>query len=139
RLENPASLIFLGSGKGGANVSGLPLRFSTADPVFNVVYTIVVSPQYPPIPVDPQLRTLAASYPICVSMWSDGGTDLGRSSQAVVNLFEGYGMGWVASSWNAEPRLVTNATTHDLSSTRWGLIVQRALVQPVKPLLPPLV
>ncbi len=139
RLENPASLIFLGSGKGGANVNGLPLRFSTADPVFNIVYTMGVSPQHLPAPEDPQLRALASSYPICVSMWLDGGTDYGRSSQMVANLFESYGMGWVASSWNTEPRLVTNATTHDLSSTRWGLIVQRALVQPVKPLLPPLV
>lgn len=137
RLQNPASLIFLGNGK-GLDVSGLPLRFSTGDPVFNMVYTLEVSDLLLPDPDDAQLRALATSYPVFASPWSDAAADFGRSAEQTSNLFSRYGMGWIAANWNAEPRLVPDAAAHDFAPTRWGLIVQRALTQPVKPLLPAL-
>jgi hypothetical protein len=138
RLQNPASLIFVSKGKAGADVTDLPLRFSTGDAVPNLVYAIDVSPGLLPSPDDPQLRFLSASYPVFACPWSDSGIDFGRSSEETANLFERYGMGWVASSWNSEPRMVLNATAHDFAPTRWGLVVRRAIAQPVKLLLPSL-
>ena len=138
RLANPSSLIFVGNGAASSDVTGLPLRFSTGDPVFNVAYTISVAASQFPDPNDTQLRSLAASYPVFASPWSDGAADFGRSAEEAANLFERYGMGWLAENWNAEPSLVTNAASHDFAPTRWGLVVQRAMAQPVKPLLPSL-
>ena len=43
RALNSASVIFLGSGRGGADVTGLPLLSPSGDPFWNVVYTIAVS------------------------------------------------------------------------------------------------
>jgi hypothetical protein len=135
RQQNPASVIFLGSGKGGANVTGLPLLFPTGEPVFNLVYTISVSPQSPPDQDDGQLRALAESYPVFASEWSDDNVNLGRSSSRIADLFDRYGIGWAAANWNGEPRLVTDSINHDFSATGWGLIAERAFKMPVKPLL----
>jgi transposase InsO family protein len=129
RQQNPDSVIFLGSGHGGVDVTGLPLISQTGDPVWNVVYTIAVSTQRLPDPDDGQFRALAESYPVFVSMWSDDGADFGRLSAHAADLFERYGIGWAASSWNADPRLVVDAVNHDFTPTGWGLIAQRALAR----------
>jgi hypothetical protein len=138
RLQNPASLIFLSSGRGGVDISGLPLRFATGDAVYNIAYTIDVSDSSVPDSDDAQLRAFAASYPLFASPWSQADVDLDRSSEAVSNLFSRYGMGWIASNWNADPRLVLDADAHDFAATRWGSVARRALALPVKPLLPSL-
>ncbi len=137
RHQNPASLIFLGSGKGGVDVAGLPLRFSAGDPVFNLVYTINISAGSSIHQDERQLHVLAQSYPLFASSWTDDGADLGRSSEHAARSFERYGIGWAASNWNAEPRLVSDAANHDFRPTPWGRIVQRALRLAVKPLLKP--
>jgi hypothetical protein len=137
RLQNPAALIFLSSGKGGADISGLPLRFSTGDPVFNIVYTIEASDTLAPDPDDAQLRAFAAAYPLFASPWSDASANSDRSSEGTANLFGRYGMGWIAANWNADPRLVRSSIDHDFTPTRWGFVAQRAFAQPVKPMLPP--
>ncbi len=136
RLQNPASLIFVGNGKEGADISGLPIRFSTGDPVFNVVYTIEASDTLVPDPDDAQLRAFTASYPLFASPWSDSNPNADRSSEGAANLFARYGMGWIAANWNADPRLVRSSIDHDFAPTRWGYVAQRAFAQPVKPLLP---
>ena len=135
RQRNSASVIFVGSGKGAADVTGLPLIFATGDPVFNIVYTVAASTQSLPSPDDGQLQALAESYPVFASIWLDDGSDFGRSSARVADLFTRYGIGWAASNWNAEPRLVADAAAHDFAPTGWGLVVGRALAQPIKPLL----
>jgi hypothetical protein len=135
RQRNPGALIFLGSGNGGVNVAGLPLQLAASSAFFNVVYTIGVSPQSSPSPDDGNLRTLAESYPVFASLWSDDGSDFGRSPARVADFFSRHGIGWAASNWNADPRLVNDAAGHDFSPTGWGLVVGRALGQPVRPLL----
>jgi hypothetical protein len=137
RQWKPTSLIFLSSGNGGADVSGLPLLSPAGDPVFNLVYTIGVSPAHAPNPNDGKLKALAKSYPVFASVWLDGGSDFGRSSARVPDLFDRYGIGWAASSWNAEPRLVADAAGHDFTSTGWGLVAARAFRLPGRELLKP--
>jgi hypothetical protein len=127
RQQNPASVIFLGSGHGGADVTGLPLLSQSGDPISNLVYTIAVSAQSQPDPDDGHFRGLAESYPALVSMWSDDAANLGRTSARVADLFERYGIGWAAANWNADDRLVADAANHDFTPTGWGIIAQRAL------------
>jgi hypothetical protein len=137
RQRKPSSLIFVGSGNGGSDVTGLPLLSPAGTPVFNLVYTIAASAENLPSPDDGKLLTLAESSPVFASMWSDSGSDFGRSSAHVPDLFDRYGMGWAASSWNADPRLVVDAANHDFTSTGWGLVASRSFRLPAKALLNP--
>ncbi len=127
RALNSASVIFLGSGRGGADVTGLPLLSPSGDPFSNVVYTIAVSNTSLLDPSDGQLGGLAQSYPVFASMWSDDGTDLWRSSGHAADLFERCGIGWAAANWNAAPLLVADAANDDFTPTGWGVVAQRAL------------
>lgn len=137
RQRKPGALIFLGSGNGGPSVKGLPLLSPTGAPVFNLVYTIAASPGNIPSSDDGNLSALANSNPVFVSLWSDDGSDLGRSSGRIADLFDRYGMGFAAASWNADPRLVADAAGHDFTATGWGLTAGRALRSPGRPLLKP--
>ena len=83
----------------------------------------------------PELEALTNTYPVFASQWSDGADDSGRASELAASIFSRYGIGWASGNWNAEPRLVANATAHQFTPTRWGLIAQRALALPVRPLL----
>src|SRR5262249_38589652 len=98
--------------------------------------TIEASDTLIPDPDDAQLRAFAATYPLFASPWSDSSVNADRTSEGTANLFSRYGMGWLAANWNADPRLVRSSIDHDFAPTRWGYIAQRALAQPVKPLLP---
>lgn len=133
RKEHPASLVFVGNGSGGPDIAGLPLRFSTGDPVPNIVYTVRVDPQHLPNTRDAQLAGLTDAFPLVASQWSNGGSGFDRSSELAAGVFGRYGIGWFASSWNAPPRLVGDAAGHDFSPTAWGLTVLRALSAPAKP------
>lgn len=135
RREHTASLLFLGNKNATADVSGFPMRFTTGDPIPNLVYTIRLGSQFLNTVNRAQLEALAQSYPVFVSRWSDSGGDFGRSAELAADLIERYAIGWAAGGWNAEPRIVPNAAAHQFTPTRWGLAVQRALAQPVKPLL----
>ena len=135
RQQNPASLIFLSAGAGGADVSGVPVFDAPDDPVPNIVYTIAVSAQN--VPNQDVLSAVSSSYPVFASVWSDDGTDLGRLSSHVADLFERYGIGWSAANWNADPRLVADAAGQDFTPTIWGNVAQRALKLTVPPLLEP--
>jgi Cellulase (glycosyl hydrolase family 5) len=137
RQRTPSALIFVGSGNGGSDVSGLPFLSANDDPMFNLVYTIAVSPEIPPNLDGGKLAALAQSNPVFASLWSDGGSDFGRSSSRVPDLFDRYGIGWAASSWNAEPRLVVDAAGRDFTATGWGMIAARAFRLPAKLLLKP--
>lgn len=137
RQQNASALVFLGSGSGDVSVAGLPLRLSTGASAVNIVYTINVSPAHHPLPDDGDLRALTESYPVFAAEWSNGETDFGRLSGYVADLLERYGIGWAAANWNADPRLVVDAAHHDFTPTGWGLIVQRALTLPARPLLKP--
>jgi Cellulase (glycosyl hydrolase family 5) len=136
RRVNQASLIFVSGGIGGADVSQLPLLFPTGDPVFNLVYTIDVSPSTAPRPDDGALSAVAQSYPLFASTWSEDGD--GRLGPYVADLFGRYGIGWAASNWNAEPRLIADAATHEFAATGWGLVASRAAAFPVRPLRQPI-
>lgn len=133
RKEHPASLLFLGNGSAGPGVTGLPLRFSTDDPVPNVVYTLRVDPQHPPNGRDARLAGLADGFPLVASQWSNGGTDLDRSSELAGALFTRYGIGAVAGNWNAPPRLVVDAAARNFAPTAWGQTVLRFMSAPAKP------
>jgi hypothetical protein len=137
RREHTASLLFVGNGTAAADVRGFPLRFTTGDPVHNLVYTIRLTPQLLSTVDRPQLQTLANAYPVFASQWSDGGTDFSRASELASALLQRYGMGWASANWNAPPRLVIDAAAHRFAPTRWGLVAQRALALPVKPMLTP--
>jgi hypothetical protein len=137
RREHTASLLFVGNRYASADVSGFPLKFNTGVSIQNVVYTFRLSPQLLNTVNRPQLQTLGQAYPVFVSEWSDGGTDFGRSAELAAELIERCAIGWAICNWNAEPRLVANAATHQFAPTRWGMLAQRALAQPVKPLLVP--
>jgi hypothetical protein len=137
RREHPASLIFASGANAAGDVSGLPLRFSTGDPVHDLVYTIRVIPDLSPLRDDPEFQSFARSFPIFASVWSGGGSDLGRSSDVAVSTFNRLGIGWAASSWNSEPRLVVDAARHRYTPTPFGLTVRRALALPPRPQLSP--
>lgn len=136
RLEHPASLLFMGNGKGTASVDGLPLVFSSGDPIYNLVYTIRLSPTVLNTAKRDSLLALSERSPVFVSEWSDGGPDFGRSSALAADLIVRVGAGWAASNWNSDPGLVVDATARKFSATRWGMVVQRTLAQPVRSLLP---
>src|SRR5262249_31479924 len=70
RREHPASLIFVGNGSGTADVRGLPLTFSTSEAIYNLVYTIRLTPQTLNTVDRPSLHVLTQSYPVFVSEWS---------------------------------------------------------------------
>ncbi len=137
RQRKPSSLIFVGSGNGAYDVTGLPFVSATGGPVLNLIYTIAVSPEKMPSPDDGALQALAESNPVFASLWSDDGSDFGRSSARVSDLFDRYGIGWAASNWNADPRLVADAANYDFTATGWGLNVGRAINLPGKALLKP--
>jgi len=135
RQKQPGALIFLGKGVGGSEVSGLPLRFSTGAPVFNLVYTIQVSASGSSNLDDGELQALAHSHPVFASAWFDDGAGFDRLAGSVAGFLERNGIGWAAANWNADSRLVADAANHDFTPTGWGLVVQRALRLPVRPLL----
>jgi hypothetical protein len=137
RREHQGSLLFMGNGKGTAGVEGLPLIFTSGDPIYNLVYTLRLAPSVMNTVKRESLQTLSHDYPLFVSEWSDSGPDFGRSSAFAADLIGRVGAGWAAANWNTEPSLVISAGAHKFSATRWGMIVQRALAQPVRPLLIP--
>jgi hypothetical protein len=133
RLNHPASLLFLGATDGGTSVDGLPLRFSTGQPVHNIVYTVRAARSEVSPANGQMLRLFARAFPLFVSEWSDVDTDLGRSADAAAALFDRLGMGWAASTWNAEPRLVIDALAGRFTSLPFGRVAQRGLALPVEP------
>jgi Cellulase (glycosyl hydrolase family 5) len=137
RQQNPSTLIFVGSGNGGVDVTGLPLQIQTGTPVFNLVYTVSVSPQSFPGPDDGPLGVFADLYPVFVSTWSDDPSNVSRLSPYAAEFFGRHSMGFAASNWNADPRLVTDAIHHNFTATAWGLIAGRAAALPVRSLLKP--
>jgi len=137
RREHPAALIFLSGAAAGADVNGLPVRFATGEPVHDLVYTVRFAPQMAQASHDPRFRSFTQNFPVVASQWSDSGPDLGRTADLAVQLFERYGIGWIAASWNVEPRLVKNAAARNYAATRFGNAVRRALTLPVRlPLIP---
>lgn len=137
RRENPASLLFLGNGGGDEDIAGLPLRFTTGEPIFNLVYTVRVSPRPLQASFDAAFQGFADSYPIFVPEWTAAGPDLERVQELAASEFASYGLGWAASNWNAEPRLVANSLKHDFTLTRSGSVVRRAMALPTKVRFPP--
>lgn len=133
RSQHPASLLFLGNGTGGPDLGGLPLRFSTGDPAPNIVYTIGVDPAHPPNGTDARLAEWTESFPLVACPWSNGGAPFDRAPELAAEFFSRYGLGWIARSWNAAPRLVADAAGGDLTPTRWGLTVLRAMSLPTRP------
>ena len=136
RIEHPAALVLVSGESGGGDVTGLPIRFATGDPVHNVIYTARFEAGHSPAASDPRFHAFALAYPLMASTWSNGGYDWGRSAERAGQLFNRYGMSWVAAHWNAEPRLVKNAGNGDFTPTRFGLDALRALALPVRLALP---
>jgi hypothetical protein len=137
RVEHPAALVMLSGESSGADVAGLPIRFATGDPVHNVIYTVKFEAGRSPAASDARFHAFAQTYPLLAATWSNGGSDFGRSAERAGQLFNRYGMGWVAAHWNAEPRLVRGAPQGDFTPTRFGLDALRALALPVRLALPP--
>jgi len=133
RLNHPASLLFLGAADGGTSVDGLPLRFSTGQPVHNIIYTVRATRSNASLADGQMLRMFARSFPLFVSEWSNAEVNLGRSADAAAALFDQLGMGWAASTWNAEPRLVIDALKGRFTSLPFGRVAQRGLALPVEP------
>jgi Cellulase (glycosyl hydrolase family 5) len=133
RREHPAALILVSGSSAGTDIADLPLRFTTGEAVHDLAYTVRVAPQLAPFSRDPRFRFFAHSYPLVASQWSDSSPDLGRAADLATQLFERYGIGWIAANWNAAPRLVTNAAARNYAATRFGNAVRRALGLPVRP------
>jgi len=127
RREHPASLCFVGGSGDGAGLEGLPLRFETGEPVHHVVSAVRFTAQDAASRFDPAFLTLARSHPVAVTEWMHSGLDLGQASELGARLFTRYGLSWVACHWNAEPRLVDDASRHRFGETRFGMIARRAL------------
>jgi hypothetical protein len=140
RSQHPASLLFVGNGAGGADTSNLPLRFSTGEPTPNLVYTIRVAPDRQMSMAEENLLAgLTAAFPVVATDWSaSADSELARSAEGAASIFGRYSIGWAAANWNADPRLVVNATAHDFAATRWGSAVQRAMLLPAKQPFTPL-
>jgi hypothetical protein len=136
RSQNNAAMILVNTGNGG-DLSGLPLLLPTGDPIFNVVYTVNVSPQNSPGADDGALASFADSYPVFVSTWSDDANNPSRVSPYFGDFFARHGVGFAAANWNADPRLVADAVNHDLTSTPWGLVAGRAAKLPMRQMLKP--
>ena len=134
RSQNSAAMIFVNTGNGG-DFTGFPLLLPTGDPIFNLVYTVNISPQNSPGPDDGPLASFADSYPVFASTWSDDATNPSRVSPYVGDFFARHSIGFAAANWNADPRLVTDAVNHDFTSTSWGLIAGRAATLPVRQML----
>jgi hypothetical protein len=134
RTEHPASLLFVGSGTGDVDTTGLPLLFTTGDPTPNLVYTLgMAAGRQPSLANENALAKLSQSFPLFASDWSTSSTgDTDRSPENAANLFSRYGIGWAAENWNAEPALVLDPLAHNFVPTRWGYAVQRAMTLPVK-------
>jgi hypothetical protein len=133
RLNHPASLLFLGATAGGTSVDGLPLRFSTGQPVHNMIYTVRAAQSEVSPANNQMLRLFARAFPLFVTEWSDAEANLGRGADAAAALFDRLGIGWAASTWNADPRLVIDAMTSRFTSLPFGRVVQRGLALPVEP------
>jgi hypothetical protein len=138
RLHHPGSLVLVSGANAGRDVSDLPLRFSTGQAVENVVYTVRDAPRGSIAELDLAFDTFAQAFPTFNVDWSYSADDFGRSSDLAAARFARYGMGWAASFWNAEPRVVGDALVHKFSPTPFGLIVKRALAAPVPPQTQPL-
>ena len=136
RAQNSAAMIFVNTGNRGDS-TGLPLLLPTGVPVFNVVYTVNVSPQNSPGPDDGPLASFADLYPVFVSTWSDDAANPSRVSPFAGDFFARHSIGFAAANWNADPRLVSDAVNHDFTSTAWGLIAGRAATLPVRQKLKP--
>ena len=134
RSQNSAAMIFVNTGNGGV-FTGFPLLLPTGDPIFNLVYTVNISPQNSSGPDDGPLASFADSYPVFASTWSDDATNPSRVSPYVGDFFARHSIGFAAANWNADPRLVTDAVNHDFTSTSWGLIAERAATLPVRQML----
>ena len=135
RQLDPASLIFVPGSASGMDVTSVPLRDVSGDPVPNVVYTIAVSVESVPNP--DVLSAVSAVYPLFASAWTDDGSDLGRQASRIADLFERCGIGWAAANWNGDPRLVMNAAGGDFTPTLWGNVVLRAMKLITPPLFQP--
>ena len=134
RSQNSAAMILVNTGDGRV-FTRFPLLLPTGDPIFNLVYTVNISPENSPGPDDGPLASFADSYPVFASTWSDDATNPSRVSPYVGDFFARHSIGFAAANWNADPRLVTDAVNHDFTSTSWGLIAERAATLPVRQML----
>jgi hypothetical protein len=137
RAQNSAAMIFVNTGNNGTDFTGLPLCFPTGAPIFNVVYTVNISPQNPPGPDGGPMGSFADANPVFASTWSDDAGNPSRLSPYLGDFFGRHSIGFAAANWNADPRLVTDAINHDFTTTAWGLIAGRAATLPVQQRLTP--
>ena len=137
RQQNSAALAFVSSGNGGTDLTGLPLWLPNNELVPNVVYTVNVSPVSPPGSDGEALSAFADSYPVVATSWSDDADNPSRMSPYAAEFFGRHGIGFAASNWNADPRLVVDANNRNFTSTAWGSIAMRAAKLPARTLLKP--
>ena len=140
RREHPGSLLHVGPARPGDQLDLFPIRFTTGDPVPNLVYTFAVAPELAWSASDEAaLASLGRSAPLFGSEWIVDATPLPASDYGEA-MFARLGATFAASNWNQEPRLVISAGNHQFTPTRWGGAVQRALTLPVRtppePILP---
>src|SRR5258708_28147399 len=135
RREHQASLLFMGNGRGTADVSGLPLIFTTGNPIYNILYTIRLTPSVMNTTNRQSLHTVSETYPLFVSEWSDGGPDFGRSSAFAADLIERLAAGGAAADWKAGPRGVEGGSAPRCSPPRLGMRVGAAIPQPAPPVV----
>jgi hypothetical protein len=128
RRVHPAALIFVGVGPGGAGLSGLPLSFTTGAEIHNIVYSAALDPGLLALGAGDALSGFAADHPLFISSWAGQSDPFDRSVDAAMLLLERWAIGWSASGWNSEPRLVEA----NGAATRWGRDVQRAMVRPLR-------
>lgn len=133
RREHTASLIVIGNGSPEHCAANLPLRFSTGDPIHNLVYAV---PLHPALEEGERLQmlNLSRSFPLMATQWkeTEQGLEKARVSDDLVKLLQALGASWIAGNWNAEPRVVVASEQANFRPTRFGQAVQRALASPAR-------
>jgi Cellulase (glycosyl hydrolase family 5) len=129
RRIHPASLLFVRAAAGGDSLNGLPLLYATGQPAPNIVYTIGAPATAGVYPLD-RLSSFAHRFPLFISTWADVDDPLGRLAETTGRLASSLGLGFAASSWTEDPRLVLDVDNHRYTPTRFGNAVLRALALP---------
>jgi len=70
------------------------------------------------------------TWPTFASQWIPSGAGLSPIAEIEAIQLEQTGTGFVAWSWNHDPRLVVDAAAGVLASTDTGMMVERALSRP---------
>jgi hypothetical protein len=122
RRAHPRALCFVAGLDGGADFGGFPLAGTGGSPIPNLVYGLRLSPR---TPTDwPRVRAWVRGFPVFVTMWEAGDTDLAWAARVAAEL-AALGIGWSAAQ--VASGTADRGGRRSLVPTRFGALVQREL------------